>query len=191
MDSEIRNFKVDIDKINPSLLEKKNRIEKYFEIMNRFSNPNFKEDEDFRRLFNDFYKIRQRPKKFYDLLYSYLESNKNSNIKFEDILKYFQDEYGSIEKSFSSKVLATINPDMPIWDTEVLKKLGMKAPSQSAKNRFEKTIEMYYEILLWYKEYLETENALEAIKEFDKVFPNDTTTTKVKKIDLILWSIRK
>ena len=189
MKNDIKDFKIDISKISQSLLEKQPRIKKYFAIMDKFSDPNFKEDVEFRKLFNDFYKIRQRPKEFYDLLYFYLENKKNTNVKYEDILNYFQVEYGSLEKSFSSKVLATINPDMPVWDSEVLKKLDMTAPTINTKNRFEKTVEMYYEIVEWYKEYMETYNAKEAINEFDKVFQNNEVT-RVKKIDLILWSIR-
>lgn len=189
MNSETKEFKIDISKIEKALLEKENRIKKYFEIMEKFNIDNFKEDVFFRKIYNDFYKIRQRPQEFYDSLYYYLEQNKNENAKYEDVLNYFYSKFGSVEKSFSSKILATINPNMPVWDTEVLKKLGMTAPAYKSKDRLLKTIKMYYEIVGWYEKYLKTANAKEALTRFDKIFPNKEVTN-IKKIDLILWSIR-
>lgn len=182
-------FKIDVNKVYEALLEKKDRINVYFDIMKLVNQVNVKEEHDFQKKFNYFYKIMKKKKEFYDSYYYYLEENKEKNIKYEEILEYFYKKFGVIEKSFSSKLLATINPNMPVWDSIVLNRLGMKAPSIYAKNRFENTVKMYYEIVQWYKEYLVTDNAKEVIIIFDKVFPNNRTTD-IKKIDLVLWSIR-
>ncbi len=123
------------------------------------------------------------------MFYYYLEKNKTKNIKYEEVLKYFYDNFGKIEKSFSSKLLATINPNMPVWDSIIISKLGIKVPSYSVKNRFEIVVEIYYKIIEWFNQYLCTDNSKECIKVFDEVFPNNTITN-IKKIDLVLWSIR-
>ena len=90
-------------------------------------------------------------------------------------------------KSFSSKLLATINPNMPVWDSIIISKLGIKVPSYSVKNRFEIVVEIYYKIIEWFNQYLCTDNSKECIKVFDEVFPNNTITN-IKKIDLVYLS---
>jgi hypothetical protein len=189
MNNNPKTFKVDISIAKESLIKKKSRINTYFEIMQEFNKFNFKDNDNFRKKFNGFYKIIRRSSEFYNMFYYYLEKNKTKNIKYEEVLKYFYDNFGKIEKSFSSKLLATINPNMPVWDSIIISKLGIKVPSYSVKNRFEIVVEIYYKIIEWFNQYLCTDNSKECIKVFDEVFPNNTITN-IKKIDLVLWSIR-
>lgn len=189
MKCDPNSFLIDINKVRAALLEMEPRIINYFEIMRTFHTTNVKEDTKFRTLFNGFYRIMKKKPEFYNLFYSYLEQHKSKELKYEDVLQYFYKEFGRIEKSFSSKLLATVNPNMPVWDTIVLSRLGMIAPAAKVPNRFERTVEMYYDIVEWYKIYLTTDNAKEAIQIFDDVFPCNSVTN-IKKIDLVLWSIR-
>jgi len=189
MKRDPNSFLIDINKVRGALLEKGPRINKYFEIMRIVHETNVKEDTCFRTLFNGFYKIMKKKPEFYDIFYSYLEKHKSKEVKYEDILQYFYKEFGRIEKSFSSKLLATIDPNMPVWDTIVLDRLGMAAPTTTTPDKFKKTVDMYYDIVEWYEIYLTTDNAKEVIQIFDAVFPCNSATN-IKKIDLVLWSIR-
>ena len=104
-------------------------IEKYNRIMKRVHETDVSVDADFQRVFNGFYRMRQRPESFYRIYYEYLERNKdNGDLTFEDVVTYLYHETGSIHASFSSKLLATVRPDMPVWDKFVLQNLGLRAP---------------------------------------------------------------
>ena len=161
-------------------------IEKYNWIMKRVHETDVSSDADFQKAFNGFYRMRQRPASFYTSYYTYLEKNKNNqDLSFEDIVTYLYQETGSIHASFSSKLLATVNPDMPIWDKFVLQNLGLRTPYSYEKDRLQKTIQMYQKICDWYK----TGEAIKKLAVFNQQFPG-TNITDVKKIDFILWSTR-
>jgi hypothetical protein len=119
-----------------------------------------------------------------------MEQHKNTSLAFEDVVTYFYNSLNRIESSFSSKLLATVNPNMPVWDSIVLNNLELKPPAYYKTNRLQNIIELYSHIVNWYTEYLETQNSTDVLKVFDDIYPN-TKLTHVKKIDLVLWSIRE
>ena len=161
-------------------------IEKYNWIMKRVHETDVSSDVEFQRVFNGFYRIRQRPASFYASYYTYLEKNKNNQkISFGDIVTYLYQETGSIHASFSSKLLATVNPNMPIWDKFVLQNLGLRTPYSYEKDRLQKTIQLYQKICDWYK----TDEAIKKLAVFNQQFLG-TNITDVKKIDFILWATR-
>ena len=100
-------------------------------------------------------------------------------------MTYLYQETGSIHASFSSKLLATVNPNMPIWDKFVLQNLGLRTPYSYEKGRLQKTIQLYQKICDWYK----TDEAIKKLAVFNQQFPG-TNITDVKKIDFILWATR-
>lgn len=91
------------------------------------------------------------------------------------------------EASFASKMLATLNPDKPIWDSRVLKFLGLKPVGKSDSDRQDSIIEIYGKIEGWYKEYLKTAEARENIRIFDEMLPGYSWLSDTKKIDYIIW----
>ena len=86
--------------------------------------------------------------------------------------------------------MATINPDLLVWDAVVLRNLKLKKPLPSDKHRLKKPIELYNAIRNWYASYLTTEIDQDKIFEFDKRFPK-SGISNIKKIDLILWQTEK
>ncbi|MBE6916446.1 MAG: hypothetical protein E7470_00895 [Ruminococcaceae bacterium] len=164
----------------------KTGIDKYNWIMTHVHEVDVSADAAFQKFFNGFYRMRQRPAAFYSAFYAYLERNKsNKALCFEDIIMYLYQKTGSIHASFSSKLLATVNPDMPIWDKFVLKNLGLRTPYHYESDRLQKTVQLYQKICDWYQ----SEEAAEKLKEFNKLFPN-VDISDVKKIDFILWATR-
>ncbi len=161
-------------------------INKYRWIMKWIHETDVSTDVDFQRFYNGFYRIRQRPASFYKTFYAYLEKNKyNGQLSFEDVLIHFYHETGTIQASFSSKLLATVRPDMPIWDKFVLQNLGLRPPYSYQKDRIEKTLALYQKICNWYQ----SGQAHEKLQEFNDHFPG-VNISDVKKIDFILWSTR-
>ncbi len=167
-------------------------LEKYQHIMEMLYTVDVSVDKNFQKKFNGFYRIRQKPKMFYEVLYNYLEKNKNSNASFETILLHFFNQFERIEASFSSKIAATLNPNLPIWDSIVLKNLGLKSPAYnlSKQVRFEKTVDLYNHLMKFYSDLLNNKLSNKMIADFDKHFP-EANISKYKKIDLILWQTRE
>lgn len=164
-------------------------LQQYNHIMEAVQTVDVSKDKEFQRMFNGFYRMRQRSQSFYTYYFSLMEQLKNKVVNFEIIYRNIYENTGRIEASFSSKMLATLWPEKPIWDKYVLANLNIKVPYSTDKNRFEKNIQLYEEINNWYDNYLQSELAKECITEFDKWYPN-SMITKTKKIDFILWQSR-
>jgi hypothetical protein len=182
-------MKIDDVKITEALKKAKPGLEKYLKIMSLVNMEDVTNDKEFQRAFNGFYRVRQRPQVFYDTFYSFMEENKGSAPSFEKTLKYFEKELKRIEPSFSSKLVATINPNLLIWDSVVLDNLQLKPPAYYRKDRIEESIKLYERIVDWYKDYLKDEEGQKMIELFDEEYPN-TGITDIKKIDFVIWQIR-
>ena len=100
-------------------------------------------------------------------------------------------ETGNIEASFSSKMIATIAPNKPIWDQYVLQNLGLELKGKNSRERVENAILIYDRIETWYRDYLATEEARRNIVEFDRWLPSYSWIPEIKKIDYLLWSRRE
>jgi len=179
----IEKAKSVIHKVEPGL-------EKYQVIMDRFPKVDVSKDAEFQKMYNGFYRVRQRDEEFYNAYYSYMEECKAEGTDFEKTLRYFYSKLNRVEASFSSKLVATINPEMPIWDVYVLENLQLKTPAQYSKTRLEDTVNLYKEIEKWYSDCVKSKDGKEMIKIFDQSFPNNFISN-IKKIDFILWQIRE
>lgn len=114
------NTDFDVNKVFQERLASSMGLDKYQFIMERVKKTDLSTDADFQRTFNGFYIVR-RNEKWRRIYYEYFEGVKAGTPTFESILTYLYECTGNIEPSFSSKMLATIFPDKPIWDRYVLK----------------------------------------------------------------------
>ena len=171
--------------------ELKKGLQKYVEIMNTLCHTNVANDKNFQKLYNAFYRMRQRKPEFYQIYFTYLEKIKSCDeqISFEDVFYYIQNHTGRCEASFSSKLFATVYPKQPVWDVFVLNNLGIKKIYSKSKNREQKIINAYNEICQWYEKKLNSVDGARIISTFDKIYP-DVNITNTKKIDLFLWQHR-
>ena len=179
------------NKVNWLKLE--NGLRKYLVIMEQVkTSENLFEDSIFRTNVNGFYRIRQRKKEFYDSYFTFMESNKNNeNITFEETLRHFYSMFNRIEKSFSSKLVATINPELPVWDTVVVGNINSQLNQIFSKNidNIQVCINKYDAMNEWYINTLKSVQGKDYVERFDFRFP-DCSITNLKKIDLILWQTR-
>lgn len=160
----------------------------YLYIMENFRNTNVFLDDDFKRKYNSFYKVR-RNEKWRDVYFSYLEINKNrSDLTFKEVINYIYKKTGSIEPSFSSKLLATVNPEMPIWDKNVLKYLKFKHRVQKGTNQIDDVINIYNKICLEYKKMLTDQRVIEQIEFLRKLIGADNITD-TKMLDFVIWTL--
>jgi hypothetical protein len=178
-----RSVRLALKKLEPGL-------KKYVNIRNMMYNVDLSTNLEFKQAFNGFYRMRQRNQLYYDTFYIFMEANKYKAPSFAETLMHINEKLNRVEASFSSKLVATINPDLPVWDKIVLNNLGLKEPAQYDKHRISKIISLYGELVAWYGVYLETDEAKEMIRMFDMEYP-ETGLTDTKKIDLVLWQIRE
>lgn len=164
-------------------------LDKYLYIMKQVNNTNVAADLDFQRTFNGFYMVR-RNKSWRKAYYEYFESVKNDTLTFESIITYLYKCTGNIEPSFSSKMLATIFPEKPIWDRYVVQNLNIQLTGAAKEEKLKNAIILYDDMEKWYTDFLASEKGKDCIREFDRVLPDYKGISSIKKIDSILWSIR-
>ena len=171
-------------------------LKAYSTIMQFTKNRPFVATPEFRKTFNGYYKLRQRSAKWYDKYYSLFESQFCADCSFEDLLREMHTVNGSLEVSFISKLIATVNPQIPIWDQYVVRNIGLESEwlcsSRLPKEkRIQKAVEIYNKIVKWYSDFLNDETGKACIKLFDQLLPQyKDKLSDTKKIDCILWSKR-
>lgn len=164
-------------------------LDRYAEIMRKARIVDISTDHDFQHLFNAFYRVR-RNEDWRKTYYALFEEMKHGVPNFEAILRILYEKTGNIEASFSSKMLATLCPEKPIWDRYVLENLGLKLDGSSKEQQLRNAVLLYKEIENWYFSFLTTDNAQACLEAFDNTFHRFTWISDIKKIDCFLWSIR-
>jgi hypothetical protein len=102
-------------------------LRKYLWIMKRVRNCDVRHDAEFQRTYTDFYKVRKNDtwrRSYYDLL----EHARSTPMTFADALRAIHSATDVVAPSFASKVVATLDPSLPVWDRHVLDNLGLRAP---------------------------------------------------------------
>ena len=163
--------------IDTSLRNLEAGLTKYIHIQKRFqelaSEP-LKDNLGFRKSFNGFYRIRQKPAVWYDAFYGLLDESRSQATDFPTVLR---------------SLCTTLNPDMPVIDSVVLTNLKTRLPYQHDPNRFESICSLHAELGRCYRDYLQSEVGRYLVSQFQKAYPN-ADVTAVKMVDLVLWQTR-
>jgi hypothetical protein len=94
-----------------------------------------------------------------------------------------------IEASFSSKLVATLDPSKPVIDKFVLRCFELRLPYWGSAGRVENTIELYEKLCLKYDGFMTSPDGVRIRNMFDERYPN-ANIVDIKKMDLVLWQIR-
>ncbi len=164
-------------------------IEKYNFLQNNLYNTDISINEEYKKTYKNFYKMSRRGHIFCEKYFLIMEKLKNSkNINFETIFEEVYKIKNTNEISFTSKMLHSINPKYPIWDSIVTKShFKIYVPYYKANKKL--LCEKYSEYLLQFEEYKSSNNGKTLIKLFNEKFPN-IYISDTKKIDFILWQTR-
>ena len=165
-------------------------INQYLAIMEMFPYVDVSKDRTFQKQFNAFYRIRQRPEKWYSEYYSLMENGKNNPVRFEAVLDRIYGILGRYEPSFSSKLAATLDPYEPVWDKYVVKNTDQKAPYYTASNKLERAKAIFANIRLWYAKHMQSAEGKMMIEIFNNMVEEHDRITNIKKVDFILWKTR-
>lgn len=164
-------------------------LDKYNYIKENLYKSDISIDKEFQTRFNAFYRVR-RDEKWRNIFYTYFEKIKSKkDITFDEILDYMYKKTGNIEASFCSKLLSTINPDMPIWDQYVLKNLDLNVEGNSKEEKLANTKKIYKTIIEIENNKLKEADIQKAIEDFRKYLP-EYNLSNIKILDYILWNSR-
>ena len=162
------------------------KLSVYVQIQEQVWSTDVSKDVSFQKKFNGFYRVR-RNITWQEQYYSLFEEAKKAPIPFEDVITYLY-SMGKVEASFGSKMVATINPNMPIWDQYVMTNVGITVSNKGS--RIQATVDAYDKLCDWYNHFLCTNNAKECLHLFDTLFPEYKSISDTKKIDFYLWTMR-
>ncbi|MBO5312630.1 MAG: hypothetical protein J6B29_01560 [Clostridia bacterium] len=171
-----------------------------------FDAINIATDKEYQKNFTGYYRVR-RDGAWLKKYYEYMEEHKNDTfISFEQILRHLSsiphrvkkssvNPTGfatSVDASYSSKMLATINPDYPVWDSQVVRALGITIDnSLRGEDKIQAYIRSYAELTEEIRDFISTQNGRDCIEIFDSTFPSYANLNPFKKIDFFLWNIGK
>lgn len=181
---------IHLEKALEELKKRKKDILRYTEIMQLVHRVDVSQDQDFQRKYNAFYRVR-RDASWRQVYFRLMEDNKYKTgvePSFGEIQLRLFLETGQVESSFASKMLATLNPQMPIWDSRVLHNLQLKLKGKTPEQRLSSAVVLYDRICEWYEAFLQTDKAREILKTFDEALPECKTFSDVKKLDFVLWA---
>ena len=180
---------MNIQKAGEVLQTRERDVERYAYMIKRYEETNVDEDDMFQRKFNAFYRVR-RGESWQKVFYEIFAKNRERRLTFAEIICELYERTGNIESSFSSKMLATIHTEMPIWDKYVLQNIGLKLTGKTKKEKLQNAIDLYEKMVEWYAVFLDSEKGKECVMEFNKRFPQYEYFSEIKKVDFILWCMR-
>jgi hypothetical protein len=146
-------------------------------------------DEEFCRKFSVFYRIRARDAAWRTNYFRLMVELRGQPLDFKICLTRLQSLTGQIEASFASKLLATLDPTLPVIDKIVLGHLGLRLPTWGISDRIEKATNVYRSLTNELREYIGSAPGKRAIASF-RVAYSEAQVTDVKIVDLILWQTR-
>ena len=161
-------------------------IERYRFIMEKVRRVDVSLDEEFQRTYENFYTLGRYPKEFRRDYFAYMERCKETELSFEEALSHFL-KNGTLEVSFSSKLVHTLDSEQPIWDKNVTDRhFGYKIPACGTKDREKKILDRYKRYKRDFLNYVASDDGKTIIRAFDEAFPK-TGFTDLKKVDFVLW----
>lgn len=182
-------------------LIRRKSVDEYLDIMKFISIPDYSKDSEFQRKFNTFYGLNvsagMNKVNFYNMFYKY---EKLTSFTYADIINDLNDPNngtGRVEKSFASKMLHTFNPNEPIIDSVVLKKLcgdpdtaqffvGIK---KNGSFTVQESIDLHNALKKCYSILIQEAKRKGYFSQFDNLFPQAKGISETKKIDFYLWTM--
>jgi hypothetical protein len=164
-------------------------LERYCWLQAALAMTDVSRDREFQTRFNAFYRVR-RDSAWQSAFYSVLQQNKSKRQSFADVLHALHAATGRLEASFASKLVASVDPDMPVIDSVVLKNLGLRLPRPGPiETRLAQIVELHERIRRIFSDYLGSAMGRHLVARFEDSYPN-RRVTRVKMLDLVLWKAR-
>lgn len=182
----LQNTDAILARITPS------QLRRYDMLQRSLHSTDVSGDREYQRVFNGFYRMQRRPGSWYVFFFLLLEREKsNAALSFPDVFRCVYAATTRLEPSFCSKLVATVRPDLPVYDKHVRENLSLAvpAPHESTQSRLEKFIAAYAELQTLVARLTEADDFSVLRQSFNRAFPEYAHFTDTK-LDLLLWQKR-
>ena len=173
-----------IEKIPPQMLST------YYWLQDNLHRRNVSDDAEYKRKFAGYYRMRFVSNQYRDHFFSLFETIKNdAELSFADVAKQLSQVDGQHEFSFISKMLHTIDPSRPIYDSQVDQALQIHRiyePNMELKIQQEE--EILKQISFVYQCLEASAEMAEPLAAFDQILPDRSMST-AKTLDFLLWAL--
>jgi len=180
---------------------KEESVAVYCFIKRQFDEGSVIENKLLQFVFRSFYRIDNAglTDTFKNRYFELLEASKGNDPNLREICEELYQiknhrKLNSLQFSFVTKLANTVNPSLPIYDSEVAKMYSYKPPysTKPIKERLD-SFQSFYECLASdYSSILDKKLLLPALSEFDKKFEKyNNMIDQRKKLDFIVWSAGK
>ena len=180
----LNNQKAIIEKLPPKMLNT------YYWLQDNLYLRNVSSDAEYKRKFSGYYRMRFVSKQYRDRFFSLFEAIKNdTKLSFVDVAKQLSQVDGRHEFSFISKMLHTIDPNRPIYDSQVDQALQIHRtyePNIELKIRHDE--EIIKQISFVYQRLEASAEMVEPLAAFDQIIPSRSMSI-TKKLDFLLWAL--
>ena len=178
------NQKAIIEKITPQMLTT------YHWLQDNLYLRNVSSDAEYKRKFAGYYRMRYVSQQYRDSFFSLFEAIKtDTDISFVDVARRLFQVDGRHEFSFISKMLHTIDPSRPIYDSQVDQALQIHRTYQSnIDSKIQQDEEILKQLSFVYRCLEAASEMAEPLAAFDRIVPNRSMSI-AKKLDFLLWAL--
>ena len=177
-------------------------IEVYLFLMDRYSPGNVAGNRVFQFVFRSFYRMENAgltdefKSEYFAIMDSYRGASDLDICGIAERLRRILNRKGqkSLQFSFITKLLHTVNNSYPIYDAEVARVYRFRTPSyqESFGKRLERYATFYRQLGESYREIIKSGSLQPAITMFSDAFPDHAKRlSDVKVLDFIMWSAGK
>lgn len=171
--------------------ERKHRLADYEYVQTNLRAADIVSDIIFQKTFTRFYKLRGSQAFRSHFFAVFAESKSEDLVSFDHVLARIHEGCRQVHPSFSSKIVASFDPHRPVYDSEVLKRLGLRTNHVSdPATRLRTASERYRKIIDFFDVAMAKTATTRMVGKFDCEFPEYVHFTPTKKLDLILWQAR-
>src|SRR3989304_5283941 len=173
MDDVVRKIKNKREKIFKMLNDDKKSLTDYQFIMNEFKKGKISTNKNFQEVYKSFYVMDAAglTQAFFDKYFQLLESREEDVEKILQTLSKIQRRNGchTVQLSFASKLIHTVNPYMPIYDKNVANVLRIEVKSNvDISERIKDRVRAYELLKKKTAKLLENGEIQEIISDFKK-----------------------
>jgi len=199
-------WNLDTEEINSCSLEIVGNIQEeslatYCFIHDQWNGSSAVDNKLFQFVFRSFYRLDNAglTDEFKNKYFELLEAVRNKEVNIKSVcetLYEIENRKGSksLQFSFATKLANTVNPLLPIYDSEVAKMYGYKPPLtyKPLSERIENLLKFYKYLSDDYTKVLHDGSIEMTLNTFDKKFPKyQDKISNFKKLDFIVWSAGK
>ena len=163
-------------------------LAKYLYVSRCLRRPRFHADPDFQRAFNHLYRVR-RGKTWRTQYFRLMGQARRRTISFKSAVSILLRSTGRYEASFTSKLIATIDPWQPVIDSVVLRRLGLRLPRKRFVRRVHAIDKIHRKLAHSYSSFLRTTDGRFLIRSFKRKYPH-ARITSIKMVDFVVWQTR-